>query len=397
MADNQREMERREKRARKDRQHKRIIWIFIAVIVLVLIIMKVCEVNINSVKDHFTDENGKFTLTDGVTQDNFPYNIDSSKNVSLVNINNQLGILTPSSFTVLNNKDAVSEYVFEHGYSNPVLETAGIYSLVYDQGAKVYRLDTAGGAVYEEETPNSILCADVSKNGTVAVATTSKDKLCDITVYSKSLKKEFEISTSAGYIVAVELSDNGKNVAAAIVSGENGNLKTAVYIYTLSAGAEGEKVVELPQGSILDISYTGNNILVIGDSYAGIIKKNDKYEDIYAKDKISTRCISYTPSDDLVLVYNLYNNSTDNVISYIKKNGKIKNEIKVSGNIKCVTSGTSLVSVLTNSDVITFNISSGEEKSRVSTDDSAKSICSLGSEIFIHKQSLIDRSEAELN
>ena len=397
MADNQREMERREKRARKDRRHKRVIWILIAVVVLVLIIMKVCEININSVKDHFTDAEGKFTLTDGVTQDNFPYNIDSSQNVSLVNINNQLGILTPSSFTVLNSKDAVSEYVFEHGYSNPVLETAGIYSLVYDQGAKAYRLDTAGGAVYEEDTPNSILCADVSKNGTVAIASTSKEKLCDITVYSKSLKKELEISTSARYIIDIELSDNGKNVAAAVVSGENGNLKTSVYVYSLSQGADDVKPVVLPQGSVLDISYYGSNILVIGDSYAGIIKKGEKYEDIYAKDKISTRCITYTPSGDLVLVYNSYNNSTDNVISYIKQNGKIKNEIKVSGNIKCVSAGSSLVSVLTNSEIITFNISSGEEKGRASTDDSAKSICSLGSEVFIHKQSLIDRSEAELN
>lgn len=397
MAGNQREMERREKREKRDRRNRKIIWIIIAVIVLILIIMKICEININSVKNRFTDENGKFTLTDGVSEDNFPYSIDASRNVSIVNINNQIGVLTPSSFTVLDSKTADVKYAFEHGYSNPVLETQGIYSLIYDQGSASYRLDTVGSAVYEEELSGSILCADVSKNGAVAVATTSKEKLCDITVYSKALEKEMQISTSAGYAVSVALSDDGKNVAAAVITGENANLKTSVYVYSVSDGSEREKAVVLPGGSVLDLSYTGGNILAVGDSYAGVIKKDNTYQDIYEKDTVSTRCISYTPSGDLVLVYNAYSNSTENVIAYIKKNGTLKNEISVSGNIKSVASGSNLVSVLTTDEIISFNLSDGSEKSRVNTDDSAKAICSIGSEIFVHKQSLIDRIEAEIN
>ncbi len=397
MAGNQREMERRERRVQKERKHKKILWIIIAVIVLILIIMKVCEININSVKERFTDEDGKFTLTHGVAEDNFPYSLDASQNVSVININNKLGIMTPSSFTVLNSNDADTEYVFEHGYSNPVLETAGIYSLIYDQGAKNYRLDTVSSAVYEQETENTILCADVSKNGTVAVATTSNEKICDITVYSKSLEKTLQISTSDGYIVAMALSDNGKKVAAAVITGENADLKTSVYLYDVSSGSADAKAIELPHGSVIDISYTSKNVIVVGDSYAGMIKSSGKYEEIYAEDSISARCISYTPAGDLILVYNSYSNSTDNVVSYIKSNGKIKNEIKVSGNIKSVTASSSLVSVLTNSEIISFNLSNSEEKGRILTDDSSKSICRMGSEIFVHKQSFIDRSEAETN
>ena len=394
MAGNQREMERREKRARKDRRNKKILWIIIGVIVLVLIIMKICEININSVKDHFTDENGNFTLTDGVADDNFPYNLDSSQNVTVVNINNKLGIMTPNSFTVLNNKDAEADYLFEHGYSNPILETAGIYSLIYNQGAKNYRLDTVSSAVYEQEMENTILCADVSKNGTVAVATTSSEKICDITVYSKSLEKTLHLSTSDGYIVSLALSDNGKKLAAAVLTGENGNLKTTVYIYEAANGGADANAVELPHGSVIDMSFTSNNVLVVGDSYAGVIKNNDKYEEIYAENAISTRSISYTPAGDLILAYNSYSNSTDNIVAYIKSNGQIKNEIKVSGNIKSVSASSSLVSVLTNSEIISFNLSNAEEKDRASTDDSAKSICRMGSEIFIQKQSLIDKNRS---
>lgn len=397
MAGNQREMERRARREQKERRHKKIIWIIIALIVLALIIMKICEININSVKDHFTDKEGNFTLTEGVVDDNFPYNIDSSQNVSLININNKLGVLTPSSFTILNTKEASSEYVFDHGYSNPVLESSGIYSLIYDQGAKKFRLDTVSDSVYEQESANTILCADVSKNGTVAVAETSSEKLCDIVVYSKSLNKQMQISTSAGYIVAIALSENSKSVAAAVVTGENADLKTTLYIYDIAAGAESERSVTLPQGTLIDIRYAGSNVLAVGTNYAGIVRKAEEYEDIYSQGSISTRCISYTPAGDLVLVYNQYNNSTENVISYIKTNGRIKNEINVSGNIKSVTASSNLVSILTNGEIISFNLSDSEEKGRASTVDSAKSICRLGSDIFVHKQSLIDRSEVESN
>lgn len=388
MSSNQREMERREKRAQKERKQKTVLWIIIAIIVLVLIIMKVCEININSVKNHFTDEQGNFTLTQGVVEDNFPYSIDSSRNATVININNKLGVLTQNSFTVINTQDGTADYMLEHGYSNPILKTAGVYSLIFDQGARKYRLDTTGDLVYEEEMSNTILCADVSKKGTVAVATTSKSKLCDITVFSKSLKKEMEISISDGYVVALSMNDNGKYVAACVVNGKDALLKTTVLIFNVSA-SKLYRSVELPQGCAVDISYSGNNLIALGENYVGVITKSGEYKEVYKKDSISARCFCYTPAGDLVLVSNSYNNSTDNTVSYIKPSGRIKNEIKVDGNIKSVSATSGVVSVLTNNEIISFNLSNGEEKGRDTTDDSANSICRLGSGIFIQKQSSI--------
>jgi len=385
-------MERRERRDKKDKRNKRIIWIIIAVIIVILAVMKVCEININSMKDYFTDEDGNFTLTQGVTEDNFPYNLDSSQNVSLVNINNKLGIITPSSFTVLDSKDAEIEYAFEHGYSNPVLETAGYYSLVYDQGADNYRLDTTSKSVYEKETDSSILCADVAKNGTVAYSTTSKEKLCDIIVVSRELKEEFKISTADGYVIAVALSDNGKKVAFACVTGENANLKTTVFIYDVKSAALQSSAV-LPQGTLLDMSFAGNHIITVGDTYAGLVRK-DEYTDIYKPGEISTQAIAYTPSGDIVLAYNSYNNSTDNIVAHIRQNGTIKAESAVSGNIKSITASSSLATVLTSNEMISINLSNGEEKDKVTIDDSAKSVCRLGNDIFVNRQSIVERSGA---
>lgn len=392
MAGNQREMERREKREQREKKHRLIIWIIIAVIVIVLFIMKICEININSIKDHFTDANGDFTLTQGVVEDNYPYAIDSSQNVSIVNANNKLGIITPNSYTVLDSKSASADYVFQHGYSNPVLASSGIYSLVYDQGDDNYRLDTVSEAVYEEESDRPILCADVSKNGTVALATTSKEKMCDISVISKSLDVEFKQSISSGYVVDVALSDNAKKLAVAVVNSENADLITTVYVYNINNSEQ--STITLPSGNLADIKYAGSSIWAVGDSYLGIIKGNE-YKQCYEAGTINMQSYSFNQSGNLVIAYGNYSNSADYVISYVKANGKIKNEFTVDAIVKDISSTESLVSVLTTDEIISYNINNAEEKERLSTTDSVKSIYRLGSSVFIHRQSMIDKCEVQ--
>ena len=73
----------------------------------------------------------------------------------------------------------------------------------------------------------------------------------------------------------------------------------------------------------------------------------------------------------------------------------IKTEISIDSNVKSVTASSSLISVLTNSEVISYSISSGEEKGKFTVDDSVNSICRMGSEVFLNKQSVIDRGEAD--
>ncbi len=395
MAGNQREIERQYKREQKDKRNKLIIWIIIAVIVLALVIMKVCEININSIKDHFTDENGNFTLTEGVVEDNFPYSIDSSSKVTMVNANNKIGVLTPNSYTVLDSTDAAADFFFEHGYSNPVLANSGIYSLVYDQGANKYRLDTVSQNEYEEETESSILCADVSKNGTVAIAAASKEKLCDIYVYSRSLEKQFELSISSGYAVDIALSDNSKQVSVAVVNSKNAELITTVYTYNVNSDGSSEKAVELPAGSLADIRYASSNLWVVGDNYIGIVR-DSKYIPCYEAGSISTKCFNYNPSGDLVAAFGNYSNSAVNTVAYIKSNGKIKNTIDIEGNVKYLSATSSLVSVLTNDEIISYNIKNGEEKERISVSETVKSIQRLGNGVFVHRQSVIEKAVSEV-
>lgn len=391
--ENQRELERQERRAKKDKKNRTIVWIVIAVVVFILAVMKVCEINVNSVKDKFTDSNGKITFSQGVRDDNFPYSLDSSKNVVLKNVNNKIGALTPSSFTVIDSADGKAEYSFSHGYSNPIMRSSGVYTLVYDQGTKSFRLDNTTENIYESQAKRNIFCADVADNGTVVYATTSKEKKCDIFVYSKSLKQLMSFSTSAGYITSIAINDNANKISFVAVNSKNAQLASTVY--TMNIGDDEIKSeLPLPSGNVIDLEYSSNNAYVIGDSFLSVVVNQKKLKTVYEQSKINTVAYSLTPKNELVLVYNTYDNSTDNTLARIKSGGSIRKEVKVSGTVKGVSTSSNEISVLTGKDIISYKMFNLEKKSSVKVDDSVKSVCQIGEDAFVHRQSLIDRAGA---
>ncbi len=391
MSSNQREIQRSDRRAQKERKTKRIIWIILISLIVILAIMKIFEFNVNSVKERFTDDDGNFSISEGVEGSNFPYNLDSSENVVIKNINNKIGILTPTTFTVINSADASAEYSFDHGYSNPVLESEGIYTVIYDRGQSKYRLDTTSDSVYSETIDNSILCCSLTKGGTVAVASTSEKKLCEINVFTRSLKNISTIEISEGYIIDIAISDDAKKVACAIVNSENANLITSVYIYDVSKG-ECIKTVELPQGSIADLKYSGSNIITLGDTYLGVIKGGE-YKSVYEQGTISATTYCYTPAGELVVAFGSYSNSTENTIALVKPNGRVKSELTFNGIIKDISASSNIVSVLTGNGISGIVFSSGEVKENIETDDSVKSVLRIGSTVYVQKQSIIDRCD----
>lgn len=395
MADRQRQYQREEKKLKKEKKRKIILWTVAGVIAIALVVMKVSEININSITDRFTDENGKFTLTDGVTEDNFPYSIDSASNVILTNTNNRIGVLTPSSFTVISPKDGKTEYGFEHGYSNPVIDKAGVYTLIYDQGGKGFRLDSTSAAVYQKTVDNTVLCGTVNKKGLVAMAENISAKHCSMSVVNDSLETLFSENISDGYIIDMALTSNSKKLAVAKVSSVNASLEITVCVYWLSSG-ELLSEVKLPQGALVDIRYNGNSLYAVGDSYVGVIKNDSEYTDVYKSGTISNVCFDYSAKDELVIVHSEFDNSNTNICSVISSSCKVKTDINISGTVKDVSASSSRIMVQTTNEILAFSYR-GKEKGSADCNDSVKSICTLGNQLFRHRQTIIEKSEVNLD
>lgn len=394
MANYQREMKRAENKAKKDRKNKRIIWTVIILALVVIAAMKLSEININTVKQRLTDSDNKISLSQNITKSNFPYSIDSSQGVTVKNINNKLAVLTPTSYTVIDTKLGTSNYSFDHGYSNAIMRSSGIYSLIFDQGNKTLRLDNTSENVYEKTLEGDILCADVAKNGNVAVASVSGDKLCNVTIYNKAMKSKLSFDIDYGYVTNIAINNSGSKISFVAVNSKNAQLKSK--LYTMNIGTNEPKAqIDLPACNVLELKYNSSNLYVIGDNYIGIVSNQKKLKDVFECGKINTVCYNFTPSNELILAYNDYSNSTDNKLVRVRGGGSTRTSADLTGNIKYITASSSTVSVLSDSNITSYRLGNLKEKKKITVDDSVKSICQMGSTVFVHKQSVIDKSESE--
>lgn len=159
--------------------------------------------------------------------------------------------------------------------------------------------------------------------------------------------------------------------------------------------SEPKAILDLPNCNVLELKYNSDNLYVVADDYIGIVSNQKKLKTVFECGKINTVCYTFTPNDELVLAYNDYSNSTENKLVRVRAGGNTKSETTVNGNIRYISASPSVVSVLTDSNIVTYSLGNMKQKKRVSVDDSVKSICQMGSTVFIHRQSLIERNESD--
>ena len=309
MASNERENARREKQQKKEAKIKRNIWIAIIVVVAVLVVMKVCEINFTSIKNHFA--NGGFSVSSTANDSAYPYSLDAS-NAVVNSINDKLNILTASTVTVLNPSNAKADYSFTHGFATPIISYRGNYFCLIDQGSNRFRLDTNSDNVYEQTTQKPILCADVSKNGRVAYATTGDNSKSVINVVSKSLVSNMSLEFNDGYVVDIAIDPSGKKIAVVAVNSVDAKLVSTVYTYSVGDDKP-IKSFELVGTNVMDIHYSNSgDLYFVGTDCVCIIKGQKRIKKVFDIGEVNTVCYAYTDDNDLVYVYSKYNDANEN-------------------------------------------------------------------------------------
>lgn len=386
MATNQREIERKEKKEKKQHKNTLIFWCVVLVIVLVLLIMKLCEIDYTELKNQI---NSKISASQTVSDsEKFPYSLGSSENAVLSELGNEIAVLNTDSLAVVDSSDAEQIFVQEHGFSNPIMNIKGNYAVVFDQGSNKYRLDTSKGNVYKSTADNTILCAAVSASGTVAMALTSEDAKSEVVVLNKSLNEKLRYAVASGYVTDIVVDDNANRIAFAVIHSENAAFYTTVY--TMNIGDEAPKAEFTYSSTVLDIRFSGSKLYVVGNDFVSVISSMKNEEKIFEQGSINVVSFSYNSSENLVLAYTEYTRQTENKIVLIQPSGKIKTDISVNAHIKDISASSSEISVLTDDSVIVYSIRNGEVKNQCSVDDSYSSILQMSSKIFAKHRSYIE-------
>lgn len=390
MASNERENARRERQRKNDAKTKKIIWGILIGVVIILIIMKICEVDFNSLKNRFTDADGHFTLALTTDETAYPLTLDTSQNVKVNVTNDKLNVLTATSVSVINPTNAKVLYKFDHGYSNPMIRYAGSYYCLYDQGSTRLRLDNAKGNEYETTTDNPILTADVCKNGTVAYATRSSDEKSTLYVYDNQLNQKLVYDENDGYIVSVAIDPSGKKCAFAAISSANGQIVTTVY--TINVGSDKPIAsFEYADTNLINMKYANSSDLYfVGDDCLSIISKQEKETKVYEKDSVSTVNYCYTDDNQLVYIYSKYAESDACTMEYITSSGKVKTSVDLAEKVKYVSSTSNEACVLFDGRAETYSITKGELKGTYTCPEDTMSVHKLSSKVYINRQQLIE-------
>lgn len=389
MPSKERENKRKEKQLKTQSRIKGIIWAVLAVIIIALIILKVCELDFNSIKNKINADGG---ISSALSAENsgYPYTLDSSKNIKMMSLDSKLCILTDMSCSVLNPADASVKYKFDHGYSNPIIKTAGNYICLVDQGSNRFRVDTSKEQVYETKTDTSILTADISKKGNVIYAVKSSKEKSTVVVMNTSLKKLAEFDINEGYVVSTAIDSSGKKCAWAVVNSKDAKLVTTVYTYTV--GDEKPTAnFDFGDSVLVDLKYNNSsNVYVVCTDRVDLITSQKKSKEILKKGSVNLVCFNYTKSNDLIYAYSEFDNSENNKFVYITSSGKLKTTVEFNQKVKAVSSSDNEMCVLFSDKICTYSLTKGKEKKSTDCDDSVKSICSISSKVFKNFQQQVD-------
>lgn len=382
MSTNQRENERMERKLAKKRKRQKIAWIAIILVIIALLVMKLCEIDFSSIGDK---SESSVSVTGGGA---FPFKLQSGEDLGFGVFSDNIYALNGSAFTVIGEADGRELLSVEHGYANPIVETAGSYCVLYDQGSGAYMLCSKKNQIYENKSDNSILCADVSDSGCVLLCTTSDTARCVIKLYNKSLDEKFSYDIADGFVTSVAVDGRGSRIAFAVVSSENARFKTTVY--TMNTDDEAPRAQFVYSSSVLDLEFKSTDLYIVGTDFVSTVSSLKNETKVFEEGNVSTVSHCFNSSGNLVYAYTDYEGAGETSVAYVKPSGNVTAVTVISGRVKDITASSSRVSVLTDSSVFSYKISSGEQLQSFEVDDSYTSIQQMSSKIFAKRGTNIE-------
>ncbi len=147
---------------------------------------------------------------------------------------------------------------------DPILDTAGNYILIAQEGGTKLCLYEGGKLIYDTDCEDTILAADLSESGDCVLVTNKDLYKGAIAAYNKSGNLIFAHASGSGSIIDASISPTSRNIAAALLDTED-TVRSTVEIFDITkdepiASAEFDDII------LFDTEYFGNTVNVFGDN-----------------------------------------------------------------------------------------------------------------------------------
>ncbi len=172
-------------------------------------------------------------LSGGQGGDGFPVEITGSEVLDMAETRDGLALLTDTAYIVYNSNGG-EVLRRPHGFSSPILKTAGKWALIAEAGGTRLRLENRSSTAAEVTAENKIVSAAVSADGNFAVCTeSSQGYMSEIIVYNSKAEILYHRYVTGLIILDVALSPDGGSLAAIGVTAEAGGMKSSLLLYDL--------------------------------------------------------------------------------------------------------------------------------------------------------------------
>lgn len=356
--------------------------IVIVVLFLFLFLAAAERLNIASITD----------INDGIRNffaglsagDGYPYEINSSSVEDITVLNGDLFILKDDE-TISLDSTAKEVKKTSHTYSNPTMAIRGGKAVVYDRNGNRYRVENRTDTLYTGETEDDekIITAAMSAKGQLALATFSDNAGSKLTVYSSNYKKViFSWTCMQDRIIAVDLSDNGKYAAVAVVGARDGEIYSKVVIFDYDY-AEPKAEFEYSGTALLGIKFVkDDNVVAVGDNKITFIKNLKTNEDVdYGSSTLSN--FAFSEDGYTVLVLSEHGSTNNELLTCYSSSFNDKFTEKFDSTVKSLYVDNGRISVLLEDMVYVYKVSGGVYR-KYETDSTAISVFNLGSRTYLY-------------
>lgn len=235
-------------------------------------------------------------------------------------------LLTNTYFEIFNNSGNNVLY-FKHGFANPSMDVAESRILIFDRGAKKYKVFNYSTVLFEGTTHNGIISADIAKNGKLAFITSSDSHASDLKVFNKNNKELFTWNSNH-VLTAVAFNKSASLVAVSGVFSEAGVLSSKIDVVD---GNNGKQKFSLDfHGEVISsiIEYSGKIIAASEGKVYVINWKTGEYTTLETDGIISFLYVNN--SNQLVLVHSRSDMQTFNNISTYNTKFNLKSNFVIN-------------------------------------------------------------------
>ncbi len=282
----------------------------------------------------------------------YPVSVYSSNAGSFYSWNGMQAFINDSFFELYNANGKLVQAA-SHGMSNPQLEVSEARYLLYDRDRYTAIVYNYADELYAVELEDTIMAADIGRDGTFAIVTDSKTYQSTVNVYNKNNESVFIWNSANYYVTDVAVADDGESIAVCLINSNGGVFESFVYILDFDGA---EPVFQYKFNDIVSsLTSCGENyILANGFDRAYTVPWNSGAE-LDLKISGVVRCYDFEVNAASCIVAGREDNELINTVTVLNQFGAVSSTFEFNVTVTDVCINETSVALLTDNEVYVYD------------------------------------------